>query len=309
MAKTIFFYIAAWFQSCAGDYACAMGDGWAGQSLLQLRADSKGVGLRFLRIQKTGSTTLHHTLDHFCSPKQLCKSKFHLDWTQAHHGWTGPVLTLLRDPVERTLSEFYFLRTGKGQGTAHQTQWNYDNNNWLSSVAHARTEDALDEFLYGDPRSPSINRQALYLLGFNEAQGAGSLYDWNNDRSSLLQRAKANLDALPVFGITDCFETSMRVIARTFGWPEEEVVAYANSQHHRSQDKTENIAWMHTSSSPFALDVGALEEVSGATHSWRDLSSPALIEAIEETNAVDMELYRYAKTRFQERFGESCISP
>ena len=138
--------------------------------------------------------------------------------------------------MERALSEFYFLRTGRGQSIATQTQWNFDDKHWLHSVAHARIEDALEMFLHKDPRSPSINREALYLLGFHEAKLAGSLYDWKNDHNRLVDQARANLDALPVFGITDCYETSMRVIAKAFGWPESEVVAYAGSEHHRSQD-------------------------------------------------------------------------
>jgi hypothetical protein len=231
----------------------------------------------------------------------------HLDWNQAHDGWTGPIVTLLRDPVERTLSEFYFLRTGKGQSIATtQGQWNFRNKAWLHSVAHDRVEHALESFLRGDKSSPSINRQALYLLGFYEATGAGSQYDWSKDYNHLVDQAKANLDALTVFGVTDCYETSMRVIARTFGWPESEVVKYAGGKHERSQDKTKDISWMRGSSSPFALSPSAINELSGDSQSWRDLSSSALVAAIEEANAVEMELYRYALQRFEVRFGETC---
>ena len=81
----------------------------------------------------------------------------------------------------------------------------------------------------------------------------------------------------------------------------------ARGTHHRSEDKTKDIAWMRGSSSRFALTASELDEIGGDSHSWRDLSSPALIAAIEETNAVDMELYRFAVQRFEERFGEPCL--
>ena len=63
---------------------------------------------------------------------------------------------------------------------------------------------------------------------------------------------------------------------------------------------------MRGSSSPFALSPSAINELSGDSQSWRDLSSSALVAAIEEANAVDVDLYRYAVQRFEERFGETC---
>ena len=64
---------------------------------------------------------------------------------------------------------------------------------------------------------------------------------------------------------------------------------------------------MRGSSSRFALTARELDEIAGDSHSWRDLSSPALIAAIEETNAVDTDLYRFAVQRFEECFGEPWL--
>ena len=94
MHQAIVLYLVVSSHTSTGDDTCALNDGRAGQCLLQLRARFEGVGLRFLRIQKTGSTTLHHAIEHFCSPKELCTSKFHLDWNQVHDGWTGPIVAV-----------------------------------------------------------------------------------------------------------------------------------------------------------------------------------------------------------------------
>jgi len=124
---------------------------------------SKGVD--FLRPQKVGGGTFKDIMQRFCGSQ--CRYDGHLSWEQM--GATGNAfdVTLLRDPVERTLSEFHFMRTQTGKVLSRQGQWHFTNSTWLEKVQNTRdVHDALDIYLHGDPLSPSRNRQALYILGF-----------------------------------------------------------------------------------------------------------------------------------------------
>lgn len=269
--------------------------------------DNLGEGMRFLRIQKTGSRTLGAILKEHCLPTHLCEYFCHEDWTQTHaNSWTGPIVTLLRDPVERTLSEFIYLRTTEeGERALQQPQWNFKNQTWAEEIRKNHIDQALEIYLHGYPGNPSVNRQALYLLGFDSHYAAGEKYNWNRDHDYLLDQAKANLDRLTAFGITDCFLTSMKVIARQFGWPESEVIDEAKShQGFRHKDVAEDKTTFFQHSKFYDPHI-ALNENSGSLR-WRDIANHALVEDIEKTNAVDMQLFEYARQRFQDLYGETC---
>lgn len=281
------------------------------------RNASNATGLRFIRIQKTGGTTFGESImPRFCKPKHLCQGLYHLDWNRAKKDWDGPVVTLLRDPVERTMSEIMFIRTYYGRTLSREPQWNFANKSWLARVQRAQVDEAIDIYLHGNPKSPSFNRQSLYLLGFREELNAGEEYSWNKDHDELLAKAKDHLDQLQAFGISDCYTTSMRVIARKLGWPAEKVITFAKRHHDRQQNKT--TAFMRISKDAsfregnwmtvrnFAAQTPQSSVVSCGPGTWRTSASPALVDAIERANAVDVELFRFAKARFQERFGEEC---
>eukprot|EP00929_Paragymnodinium_shiwhaense_P109172 TRINITY_DN75520_c0_g1_i1.p1 TRINITY_DN75520_c0_g1~~TRINITY_DN75520_c0_g1_i1.p1 ORF type:complete len:324 (-),score=42.97 TRINITY_DN75520_c0_g1_i1:98-1069(-) len=243
-------------------------------------------GAHFLRIQKTGGTTFgEHIMRKFCGPESdTCKWASHIDWTTATDSWSGPVVTLLRDPVERTMSEFSFIRSKDGNYSCRQAQWDFRNFAWFNEVASNPDEDAaFDTYLKGYPEDPSRNRQALYLLGFKRMERGTPVpvytYDWDADQESTLAQAKDHLDRLAVFGITDCFVPSMQAIARGLGWPEKDVVDMAQSTHSRQHRQGQ---------------------------SWRETLPQEKIARIEQINAVDMQLYAYAKQRFRERFGSDC---
>lgn len=267
---------------------------------------NKQKGAHFLRIQKVGGTTFgEHIMRKFCGPESdECKWASHLDWTSATEAWNGPVVTLLRDPVERTMSEFQFIRTKDGNHSCRQAQWDFTNYSWFNAVASEPDEDAaLNLYLHGYPNNPSRNRQALYLNGFKKMVNGAPVpeytYDWDTDHDTTLAQAKDHLDQVDAFGITDCFIPSMHVIAKALSWPENDVVAMATSTHSRQAPAG------HASEESF------LEESSTSLSeraSWRDTVEQDVVDRIERINRVDMELYRYAQKSLYDRFGVDCGS-
>jgi len=124
---------------------------------------SKGVD--FLRPQKVGGGTFTDIMHRFCGSQ--CRSHSHLSWEQMGDTGNAFDVTLLRDPVERTLSEFHFMRTDYGREVSRQGQWHFSNEKWLDKVQNTPdVDEAWEVYLHGDPLSPSRNRQALYILGF-----------------------------------------------------------------------------------------------------------------------------------------------
>jgi len=246
-------------------------------------------GVDFLRPQKVGGTSFREIMREFCGSQ--CRWLRHLSWEQM--GETGNALnvTLIRDPVERTLSEFHFIRTPQGKSLSRQGQWHFTNSTWLDMVQNTRdVHDALDIYLHGDPLSPSRNRQTLYTLGFSDWSGenqtnVGAMYDWTDEHNRLLTQAKHHLNHMTVFGITDCYLTSMQVIAQTFGWDAQAVVDMAKTVHERQQPEL---------------------IVNGTSSKWRQVTDPSIVKTIERLNAVDMDLYYFALATFKERFGEDC---
>lgn len=257
-------------------------------------------GVHFLRIQKTGGTTFgEHIMRKFCGPESAsCMWASHQDYATATKDWDGPVVTMVRDPVERVMSEFAFIRSKDGNYSCRNRQWDFMNFTWFNSVVGASdAPSALDMYLQGYPNTPSRNRQALYIDGFKKMVDGTPTpeysYDWDADRSSLVQQAKTHLDGLTAFGITDCFSTSMRVIARELGWPEDEVVAMSQSTHSRQSHKDTPLSFY---------------QESQRAKRWRTSVSSEVVSRIEEMNSVDMEIYKFAQQRFYERFGQQCGS-
>jgi hypothetical protein len=214
-------------------------------------------------------------------------------------------MTMLRDPVERTLSEFFFMRTDDGKACSGQGQWNFNNNTWLRYVQEkSNVDDALEVYLTGYPLNPSINRQSLYLLGFNEEMQAGEKYRWKQNHGDLVAQVKAHLDNTTVFGVTDCYAASMQAIANQLGWPVDKTLKLAREHHSKKQAKPQASSSL-PQHSPLA---SMLEETRAGSQNvkWRDVVHPDIVRRIQELNAVDMELFSYAKQRFGERFGTAC---
>lgn len=282
-----------------------------------VRGDAAGAptqqqGLRFLRIQKTGGSIFGDVIvKKFCgSPVKGCQGVAHDDWSQVTQNGTyhGAVVTLLRDPVERTLSEFFWLRTPEGLASASHPDWDFRNDTWLQIVQkHPDVDHALDVYLHGYDKSPSRNRQTLYLLGFRdgiegdkgyEAANPGASYEWDVTWGKHVRRAMENLDRMTAYGIADCWMPSMRAIARKLGWDVKEVEEFAAASTPEYGKHEINLNALMLDRSPIATST-----------SFRRTVSKDKIKDIEAVNKVDLLLFRRALKRFVERFGEACTLP
>jgi len=108
-------------------------------------------------------------------------------------------VTLLRDPAERVISDFYFI----AQEARHPLH---------GDVASGKL--SLEDFI----ASRLDNVLTRRLCSFDLLSGDY----WSADRSvdeSMLEEAKANLGELfSVVGISERFEESLLLVAHTFGW-------------------------------------------------------------------------------------------
>lgn len=109
-----------------------------------------------------------------------------------HEGFPGrdvTHVTMLRDPVERVLSSYYFLKTYPG----------------YEPVAEMTIKQFIDSY------PESRNLQTLMLSGLKDRDDQG-LFIPN------LERAIQNLNGFRAVGLTERFEQSVAMIGRALGW-------------------------------------------------------------------------------------------
>jgi Galactose-3-O-sulfotransferase len=103
--------------------------------------------------------------------------------------------TMLRDPVDRTVSAFFFVRDELG------------------------AEIDLDEFLTEMPLE-SLNSQTAALAGLHaDHQIDGRALARADFDAELLERAKHNLASHEVVGLTQRFDESLVLLREAYGWP------------------------------------------------------------------------------------------
>ncbi|MBY0159621.1 MULTISPECIES: sulfotransferase family 2 domain-containing protein [Cytobacillus] len=163
----------------------------------------------FLHIPKTGGSTLNYIFRKHYSEKEIfdhveidkmIEQYNRLDDAERqtlkaisghhfygiHEHFLKPCLyfTMLREPIDRVISLYYFLREYPG--------YYQDNMKNMS----------LEEYIEWDPQAR--NGQTLQLCG--------------SQNLANLQKAKENLETFPVFGITEKFNESLYLLKRNFGW-------------------------------------------------------------------------------------------
>jgi len=298
----------------------------------------------FLRIQKTGSTSFEKLIpratrgvkDGYADPalwKIWSLPLAHLNYKDIRkENLISCAVTWLRDPVKRLLSEFEQLRN-KDQRESNmldEDQWDYRREQ-LDILDHIRTNpdrnQALLHFI-NLPHSPSRNRQALYLLGFERVKCRvtersnccgicvkdpnkslpdnfpGRTYDWDSDGEFYLETAKERLQQLLSFGITDCFEDSLKVMAPKLHWDANIALGYASKMHYRHVDEQDIMLYTNMSRLESKITPGTFEQVEAGI----EQVAPDIAQRIRQRNWVDVELVQYAKQLFQERTGIECKS-
>jgi len=266
-------------------------------------------GARLVRVQKAGGSVFGDVImKKFCSQSaDDCQGSAYSDWSQVtrNGAYHGPVVTLLRDPVERMMSEFFWLRSAEGRASASDNDWDFRNQTWLNLVQTDKDlENAFDVYLHGYEKNPSRNRQTLYLLGFrdgvrgdkrNSTVNPGAAYEWDVSSGKYVRWAMENLEKMTAYGITDCWMPSMRAIAGRLGWDTkavEEFAAGSTPEYGRHE-----------------IDAKVLKDRVESGLSWRRSLSRDKVEEIERLNKVDLTVFRKALKRFTERFGEACSLP
>ena len=179
-----------------------------------------GAVLIFLHNLKTGGTTLRSILarqyhhDEICvltrrdDPADVKPAMFadpRLRLIEGHvpfglHAWLSrpaTYVTLLRDPLERIVSLYYFIREGTDRHIHRQTR---------------AALGSLEEFVSSGVLLEVDNGQTRRLSGLSPAYGRCT--------EAMLERAKANIrERFALVGLTERFDESVLLLRRLFGWP------------------------------------------------------------------------------------------
>jgi Sulfotransferase family len=198
-----------------------------------IKADLRLV---FVHIPKTGGTTLHHHFSAFFRPEEICPERFSnlqnysidelAQWRffSGHFNADeikripGPVfiVTVLRNPIERLLSHYYFWKR-------HSAQYIERLNLRGPQLTQSGT---LAEFLRST--EPAIwtacnNRITRQLAGQIQARrGSGSIVDWQQDGTEMtdlqiVQRALDNLFFFDVVRDVSQLNEVYAIVAQIFG--------------------------------------------------------------------------------------------
>eukprot|EP00408_Alexandrium_pacificum_P066517 CAMPEP_0171177666 /NCGR_PEP_ID=MMETSP0790-20130122/12355_1 /TAXON_ID=2925 /ORGANISM="Alexandrium catenella, Strain OF101" /LENGTH=315 /DNA_ID=CAMNT_0011642567 /DNA_START=72 /DNA_END=1022 /DNA_ORIENTATION=- len=291
---------------------------------VRLRRDGGNRTVTFLRIQKTGGSTWGEVImpkicaeagdiyrPRICAGAvDSCDNGFHWDYEMAMNANAtspGPVVTWLRDPVERTLSEFFFIRSPEGSITPFMDQWDFQNLTFLRLVRDEADDDkALDIYLHAWPQHPGFNRQVLYLAGF-KGSGHAVRFRWRGgeqQQKEFLSAAKQHLADIQAFGFTECYVTSAAAMARVLGWDEASVKEMATNTHRRSLPRPTAAAGLRRHRGNAQDCSTGINRFCGV---WRSFVDERTVEEIERLNWADMELHRFARRQFQLRFGQACM--
>jgi hypothetical protein len=117
-----------------------------------------------------------------------------------HHYIPGPYayFTFLRDPIDRTISNFYFIYR--------------DNNHPLYNLIHENKMD-LEQYLSERLDPMLFNAHTRLLSGVWDTNPAGGCNEFH------LEQAKENLkNHIQVIGLTEQFDESLLLLGKAFGW-------------------------------------------------------------------------------------------
>ena len=183
------------------------------------QATAAAEAVIFLHVPKTAGTTLNRLIEwEYDLFEMYSIDPVFFKWSAAHlrelspqrlrkiHVFKGHMLfglheilpqpatyiTVLRDPIERVLSAFYFMRSYK----FHPLYWKFKRENWT-----------LEDFVR---RSPRTNVQCKIV--------AGAAYE-DPCTPEIFEQAKHNLGQhFSVIGLSERFEESLALMKLRFGW-------------------------------------------------------------------------------------------
>ncbi len=178
------------------------------------------------------------------------------------------VLTVLRDPIERAVSEFYHYQRRQAQQLAAGE---------LQPATQKLLDGPIDAYV-ADPAFSYIfsNRQTRCLSGMNMSAAMDQFLKEN----SINQPSEASfsiaarwLQQIPIIGITEEYERTTELISTQLGIPLEGSRSRQLANRGRAPGQT-----------------------------YRERLSPATLEMLETLNREDTELYQLGRELFREQY-------
>jgi hypothetical protein len=241
-----------------------------------------------LHMPKTAGTTVRRifthrfpsevVLNHFNNQQRLetlkretLAQRARIRYVTGHFGFglheyfpqASTYITFLRHPLERILSEFYFIKTFEKPLADTIPVFA-----GLQEMCHSRSGEITD-FVHHLDRHPGFaNAQTRWLSGLF---GIVETAPYSNVPDSALDAAKENLEKyFRVVGITEAFDDSLCIVGREFGLKARELLYEPKRVNHRKPE-------------------------------WKELSfgTKALLE---KHNQLDLELYDFARNLMRRQF-------
>jgi len=250
----------------------------------------------FLHIPKTAGTTFIAILDSYFDLNSIYSKKvwhellknipekFNYKLLRGHLGFNvnavthkEPItLTILREPIERTISQYEHIRRDP------------TGNNWVGKNFFSSKESITNIFANEDKRQVFTNVQTRYLgLDFDVIEktnsfGSKSMRNFRFDQNlssmqegmsdeNLLETAKKRLANFVFVGLAEKFDESLFLLYYTFGWR--------------------------------PMDINWKLNVSPKRKHHKDLSKKTL-SIVRDCNKLDIKLYNYGKKIFENRFSK-----
>jgi Galactose-3-O-sulfotransferase len=265
-----------------------------------IQANAAAEAIIFLHVPKTAGTTLNRLIEwEYDLFKMYSVDPVFFQWSAAHLRRLPPqrlrrfrvfkghmlfglheilpqpatYITILRDPIERVLSAFYFMRSYK----LHPLYWKFKREKWT-----------LEDFVR---RSPRTNVQCKII--------AGAVYE-DPCTPEIFERAKHNLrQHFSVVGLSERFEESLALMKLRFGW---KLRSYTSFNVTRPRPKKRDLP--HPT-----LDL--ITEKNSFDVMFYDYSAKLFQEAVDknaaEVNRIALELGS-ARTRNQGSLGSALFA-
>jgi hypothetical protein len=274
------------------EHAATMVHGHAERCKRDANAEKSSAFL--LRIQRTGATGIEKTYGEGAFLKTGFWDFSTLELAKAGAP-AAKLVAVLRDPLERALSEYVHRQKTKGCCSA---TWDFG----PACAAEIGTTYHKDlDTYFRSPCGVVRNRQVAMLAGFprrvdaEETTGVQEVsadvpFDWEKDGAKLLAMAKKNLDSLDGFGFTECLEASVKEMNLRLG------LKLVLGRNDREQMKSV----MKFAPADRAAELGEEKQ------RWASFVSAEARATVEDLNRLDRELYAYALARYEAKYGKRC---
>jgi hypothetical protein len=181
-----------------------------------------------------------------------------------HLPWTCSYFTILRDPVERFLSGYYHILRDSDHKFHAEVQG-------MTIKEFISKEELKVEAARVNAVNALDNLQTRLLSGEAvDRELSDNVPPYEPCTSAMLEQAKKNLEKCVAVGLSERFDDSLMLFRQRLGW--------SNAYYVRS-----NVGW---------------------NRKPNERPSAETIRCLEEYNQMDLELYSYAKRRFESAIAE-----